>query len=168
VLRWTAKPSLSSEEGEPLRMDAQGKAWLAEQRTRSARAVEPQLRFLDDKVSLPQELLDCEDEESCGASVPFGPHGWQLVLVVDKSGGDCWTRSCLLHNPSSGQFASPPGAAHWDKAERVAVGGCGPYRFDPSEQAFLAEHMLCVASGQCAELGGEALGWLVPGKTVGE
>ena len=169
VLEWTEKPKVKlmlDDSGARVKID--GGAWLKAQLTRAERSVPAASLFGAQTVSLPASLLACEEEETCGASVPFADRGWQLVLVTDRSGGDCWERACLLHNPKADRFATPPGAQAWLPAAAAKPGSCGPYRFDPSRTAYLVERWLCVGDRPCEELAGQALGWLEPGETVGE
>ena len=166
VLHWTQEPSLVSEEGD--RIDLDGAEWLTSQQDRTLRPPNPHRRFVDHKVSLPADLLQCEDEETCGSSVPFGDQGLELVLVVDTADGDCGTRACLLHDPRTGRFASPPSPKEWGAPAQVTPGACGPYHWNPTQSAYLMGPWLCARNEPCRQLEGQALGWVDPGQTVGE
>jgi hypothetical protein len=169
VLDWTANPKVKLflvEADEKVKVD--GRAWLHAQRNRPERSVLAQRRFLDGKVDIAAELLDCEDEETCATSVAFANRPWQLLLVTDKSGGDCWERACLLRDPNSNRYASPPRPERWGPANVAQRGSCGPYRFDQAQSAYLVERLLCPGELPCQDVGGSALGWLMPGETVGE
>lgn len=91
----------------------------------------------------------------------------ELVLVVEKMGGDCWQRECLLRDPRSGNFATPPTAAAWGEVNSTRKGPCGVYLFDHAQTSYLIDRMLCTPETQCRDLGGLGLGWLVPGDSVG-
>lgn len=136
----------------------------------------------DQSVNLPPGWQRCDDAERCGLSVPFGQSGYRLVLVSDRLGADCWRRSCLLFDPDSQRFASPPlmrdqttlkGSLaelprRWSSAVEAQPGSCGPYFFDRTGRRFLAGRFLCELQGRCRPLSGQAIGWLEPGLVVGE
>lgn len=160
-----------------------GRRWLRAQVTRPTRA--PRERGFDassDRIALPASVAACDDPERCGSSAAYGPHGHRLVLVRDRLGSDCWHRGCLLYDPATDRFASPPvvedeatgelsaagGPSLWSSAEAVRVGVCGPYRFDATETRVLVRRHLCRWDATCLDLAGEALGWLEPGPVVGE
>jgi hypothetical protein len=169
VLDWTTNPKMKLllVEGDA-KAKVDGRAWLHAQLNRPARSVTAQRRFVNDKVDVASELLDCEDEETCATSVPFAKRGWQLLLVTDKSGGDCWERACLLRDPRSNRYASPPRPERWGLASAAQRGPCGPYRFEQTQSAYLVGRLLCAGDGPCQDVGGAALGWLIPGDTIGE
>lgn len=169
VLEWNEKPKIKlmlADTNERVKID--GIAWLKAQLGRAGRPEAPSSAFGDQKVEVPASLLSCEDEESCATSVPFANRGWQLVMVVDRAGGDCWERACLLRDPKKDLFATPPRPQTWGPATSTTPGPCGPYRFDPSQSAYLVQRWLCSADAPCEDLGGQALGWLEPGGVVGE
>jgi hypothetical protein len=165
VLNWTAEPTLVSDEGDAVPLE--GRGWLQAQHSRSARKLPPRSFFLDDKVALPEGLAECEDEETCGTSVLFGNRGWQLVLVTQTNEGDCPVSACLLRDPQSGQFATPPSPGRWGQPGQVPAGSCGPYFFDELGEAALVDSSLCVAGKPCTSVHGTALGWLTPGPIIG-
>jgi len=168
VLEWSKTPKIKlmlADSNERVKIDGHG--WLKAQLTRATRPVPPSSAFGEDKVAVPDELLDCEDEETCATSVPFADRGWQLVLVVDRSGGDCWERACLLRNPQD-RYATPPRPEGWAAGSGAKPGPCGPYRFDRTRSAYLVQRLLCAGNAPCRDVGGEALGWLDPGDIVGE
>lgn len=162
---------------------AGARRWLPAQVTRPSR--EPRERGFDAssaRIELPASVAACDDPERCGSSVAYGPHGHRLVLVRDHLGSDCWHRACLLYDPATRRFASPPvvedeatgelsaagGPSHWSSAEAVRAGVCGPYRFDATETRVLVRRHLCRWDAACLDLEGEALGWLESGPVVGE
>ena len=160
---------------------AQGRRWLAAEAKRHS---VPQFAVLEldvgEHVSLPASWEGCE-RERCGLSVPFGNGSWRLVLVKESTGADCIQRSCLLFNPETQQFASPPVLADtqgtlsmarypstWTTAERSVPGLCGPYMFDAKGTTFLVRNYLCSLAGSCQELGGDAVGWVAAGTVSGD
>jgi len=113
-------------------------------------------------------------------SVPFGSGPLRLVLGKDNLGADCFHRSCLVFNPETQQFASPPllvdkegtpslapEPPHWTSAKEASLGACDPYSFDEKGTTFLARRYLCKQNGPCQELEGEGIGWMRPGPIVG-
>ncbi len=168
ALEWSESPALTAylTEAPPLGIDNQ--AWFAAELERPARARTKKQGFIGAAVRLPKKLTGCDLPQACGKSAPFGADGKQLVLVVERTGGDCVVRACLLYDPSSRLFATPPKARKWAAAQETAPGTCGPYLFDASKSAFLVDHRLCTLEQGCRDLGGEALGWLIPGAKVGE
>lgn len=169
---------------EPRPLDAEGLSWLTAQRSRKASQPASEEGFGVDarRIALPSSWTRCEDPSRCGLSAPFGSSGTLLVLVRDQFGADCWHRSCLLFDPGPARFASPPvaedeatgrlstlaGPMRWGAAEDVTPGVCGPYRFDVSGSRFLVRRFHCQLGSTCQEVGGETVGWLVPGAVVGE
>lgn len=161
-----------------------GLTWLKGQTTRSVKTPR-QVHFFSSKKKgdeLEVSELGCDDRERCGLSVPYGTSHLRLVLVRDRFGADCWHRSCLLFDPETHLFASPPifenpatGALstrsdprQWSAAKTAVPGICGPYAFDTSGTTFLVRRYLCRLNEECQDLGGEVIGWLVPGLIVGE
>jgi hypothetical protein len=168
VLEWTENPKVKlmlADSDERVKID--GRAWLKAQLTRTARSVPTASAFGEQQVSLPASILSCEDEETCATSVAFGDRGWQLVMVVDRSGGDCWERACLLRDPKTDKYAMPVGS-QWGPAVGTTPGPCGPYRFDRSGTAYLVQRWVCAGDAACQDLDGQALGWLEPGDVVGQ
>jgi hypothetical protein len=169
VLEWSSKPRVKlflAETKARVRID--GLAWLKQESKRPARPVATAHTFFENKVELPAALLDCEDEELCGTSIPFGNRAWQLVLVTHRADGDCAERACLLREPQKERYATPPHPQQWNAADKTKAGPCGPYYFDPSGAAYLVEHWVCVRDAPCQEVGGEVLGWREPGEVIGE
>lgn len=171
-LGWRREPTLVGmvEEVPDLRLE--GTAWLMAELSRSRREVPLaqrssfDLRAARRRVPLPPERLRCEEPAACGAAVPLPGWGIELVLVQDQMGEDCWTRSCLLRDPDTDRYATPPLAERWGPLEDTEAGTCGPFQFDASGQWFLLDRSLCSATG-CRKLGGRAIGWRDPGPTVG-
>ena len=167
-LHWNEHPSVDAYDGDISQTRIDGSSWLQAQKARPARVVGATRSFEEGKrVRLPRGLLDCEIPEVCAASVPFGVGDLQLVLVLDKSGGDCWNRGCLLRDPQTNRYASPVDRDGWGRAEKTKRGPCGLYFFNQQKTAFLVGTRLCLVETGCTELGGAALGWLNPGDTVG-
>lgn len=174
-------PSLRVVDGnQRLSLSPSGRRWLAAQAGRKS-APHFAVRELDggEQLTLPKSWEGCE-RERCGLSVPFGSGSWRLVLAKESMGADCVHRSCLLFNPDTAQFASPPVLADaqgtlssaesppkWTAAERAQPGVCGPYLFDAAGSTFLVRNYLCSLAGSCHVLGGEAIGWVDAGAVVG-
>jgi hypothetical protein len=171
-LGWSRQPTLVGmvEEVPDLRLE--GTAWLSAELARPRREVPRarlsafDLRAARVRVPLPPERSRCEEPAACGAAVSLPGWGIELVLVQDQMGEDCWTRSCLLRDPETDRYATPPLPEHWGPIEETEAGTCGPFQFDQSGQRFLLERSLCSAAG-CRKLGGRAIGWRDPGATVG-
>lgn len=171
-LDWTREPSIEGmlEPQESAKLE--GQAWLARELNRPRRKVpggrhsEFDLRAAKTHSKLPKKLTSCDEPTDCGTSVPFASWGIELVLVYDQQGGDCWERKCVLHDPKTGQFARPPLAEHWGSLAETKAGSCGPFQFDATGDAFIYGQSLCTKDG-CTDLGGDAVGWLEPGPTVG-
>lgn len=171
-LGWSRQPTLVGmvEEVPDLRLE--GTAWLAAEIARPRRDVPRtrlspfDLRAARVRVPLPPERSRCEEPAACGAAVPLPGWGIELVLVQDQMGEDCWTRSCVLRDPETDRYATPPLAERWGPVEDTDPGTCGPFQFDASGQRFLLDRSLCTAAG-CRKLGGRAIGWRDPGATVG-
>ncbi len=171
-LGWSRQPTLVGmvEEVPDLRLE--GTAWLMAELARPRRDVPRtrlsafDLRAARARVSLPPGRARCEEPAACGAAVPLPGWGIELVLVQDQMGEDCWTRSCLLHDPKTDRYATPPLPERWGSVDETEAGTCGPFQFDARAQRFLLERSLCSASG-CRKLPGRAMGWRKPGATVG-
>jgi hypothetical protein len=167
AIEWASPATAESllEDAPDLRIDNQ--TWFYTQLDRPAQAQGERRAFDLPKVSVPQEKLDCEDASTCCTTTPFGGLNYELVLVVEKMGGDCWQRECLLHDRQTGKFATPPNAQHWTDVASAATGPCGPYLFDRTQTNYLIDTAVCSRNGQCEPLSGRALGWLTPGDAVG-
>lgn len=165
-LDWTEQPKLEPilTDAPNLRLDDGG--WLAAELERAARPVVVKQGFFGKAVRLPRRVMECEDPADCGKTGPFGG-GFLLVLVRDALGGDCVERACLAFDPKTKRFATPPKIAAWGSAQQTPPGTCGPYLFDERRRFFLVDHRLCELGQGCSDVGGEALGWLVPGESVG-
>ena len=148
----------------------EGKAWLQRERGRAARAV-PELQQPDEPgphVVLPASIARCDNPELCGAARPFVKSGWQLVITkTDETHGDFSHYGCLLYDPTRSTFALPPETRTWQPAADPELDTCGPYRFNGTEDAFLASDRVCRIGAACTPLEGTAIGWLEPGVTVG-
>jgi hypothetical protein len=176
---------VASEKPRPFLAD--GLRWLKAQARRSRTRPSISERRLGfplnaSRVSLPKSWAGCDDKQRCGRAAPFGSSHLQLVLVSDKQGADCWQRSCLLFNPDTREFSSPPviensetldlstapRPARWTSANDARPGICGPYYFDASGTSFLVRNYLCSVNGECQDLGAAGIGWLEPGAVIGE
>jgi hypothetical protein len=168
-LHWDETPTIEATDPDADAADLRivNAAWLVSQLTRPARPAGERRRFAEPRVRLPKKRLDCEDQAFCGATVPFGARGLLLVTVLQKMGGDCWQRGCLLRDPRTKLFSTPPDADTWGPADKTNSGTCGIFLFDRTQTSFLVQNQLCVAEHACQDLGGWALGWLVPGDAVG-
>jgi len=172
-LDWSLEPELeSSEGGTPRRraLSPSGRQWLRAEWARPTRALLPRPHFESaaSRVSLPKTALRCDDEKLCGSALPLGASGLELVLVQSQWGADCNHYACLLHNPATKLFATPPVARAWGEAAATAPGTCGPFLFQRDAVWFLVGNALCGPDGQCQALEGRGLGWLLPGPIVGE
>jgi hypothetical protein len=167
-LEWEATPHIEGELVDATSARIVNGAWLSAELHRRSTPAGVRRTFSDSRAPVPQELMDCQDPEQCGATVPFGALGWQLVLVQEQMGGDCYQRACLLFDPASGLFASTLKPHEWRSARDTPRGPCGPFRFDESQTKYLVEDRLCLPGRGCQKLGGTALGWLTSGDTVGE
>jgi hypothetical protein len=172
-LDWSSEPTIVGMVEDIPDLQLTGADWLRAELHRPAREVPKSrmstfdLRATEARVKIPAKRSSCEDASTCGAAVPFANWDIALVLVSDRMGGDCWSRTCVLHDAKTQRFASPAALPlRWDSLAAVEAGSCGPFRFDASGDSFLTERSLCSASG-CEKLEGRALGWLKPGPTVG-
>jgi hypothetical protein len=166
-LTWSEAPVLEAFLSEAPELRIEGGAWLAAELARPARAVGQDHALSGAKLKLPKKAAQCERPVACGASGAFGDGGKLLVLVREELGGDCIDRACLLYDPGTERFATPPKAEAWGAAQATAPGSCGPYLFDRTQRWFLVDHRLCSLEQGCRDVGGESLGWLVPGDSVG-
>ena len=170
ALDWRAKPRVEVmlERAPGLRLV--GRAWLKERLRKPAKRVGERRAFAQAKRVLPLKAAfpDCDPEDGCGATLPFGQLGLELVLIRQEPGGDCVQSACLLRDPKTGAFATPPLAATWGRVESTRPGPCGPYMFDRAGTAYLVDRRLCQRGSGCRALSGPALGWLEPGETVGD
>jgi hypothetical protein len=169
--------------GDSLQFLGAGRRWLAAQQARpvSLGHVEATFSSQEQWVELPPAWTGCDAEGRCGLSLAFGKSALRLVLVRESSSGDCTLRGCLLFDPETKRFASPPVVRsedgrellapqpmHWATAVEAQIGLCGPYSFDASGSQFLLSRYLCPLRGPCQDLGATALGWLSPGPVVGD
>jgi hypothetical protein len=169
-LQWSATPKIEpylSEVEHEFVID--GRSWLQEQLTRTERPVLRRSGFDTQKrLRLQKKIMRCDMDDVCGSTVAFGDTGAQLVVIHTVTGGDCFTQSCLLHDPRSKRFASPLHATEWGPAAAALRGPCGIYRFDQSKAQYLVGSWLCRVDGGCQHIDGTALGWLEPGAEVGD
>lgn len=167
TLRWNASPSVEAYDGDISETVIDGRPWLQQQMARSARAIGAKRELNGKRLRLPRKVTDCEMPEECAVTAEFGERDLQLVLVLDKGGGDCWNRGCLLRDPHTDRYASPPDRELWGPVEQAKPGACGLYYFNQQKSAFLVGSRLCLAGAACTALDGEALGWLNAGDIVG-
>jgi len=172
-LDWSTDPGLEisgSDTPRRLAPSPSGRQWLTAEAARPTRALPPRPHFeaATARVSLPAAALRCDDEKLCGSALPLGSSGLELVLVQSQWGADCNHYACLLHNPATRLFATPPVARAWGEAAATAPGTCGPFLFQRDAAWFLVGDELCGPDGHCQALGGRGLGWLWPGPIVGE
>ncbi len=165
-LDWSSKPTFEAWYAAAPVLGAGGTAWLVAQLSRPARPVVEQRTFGSAPAEPPWSGAPaaCEAPFICGASLPFGNGGRQLVLVEAGVGADCWHFGCVLRD-ASGAFASPPAAE--SSTGPAAPGSCGPYRFTRQGTAFLVGESVCSVGGSCQALDARTLGWLEPGLSVG-
>ncbi len=182
------KPSLRLvETGARRALSEEGRRWLEGQAKRVESPPSLTEAFDTDagRVALPKGWSGCDDSERCGRSASFGASPLRLVLARDTQGADCFQRRCLLFDPATKQFASPPvlvdaqgtpslpaGPPRWASATEAIPGSCGPYRFDGQGTTFVVLQYLCKLDASktgaaCEELPGEGIGWLRPGAVVG-
>jgi hypothetical protein len=183
-----SKPSLRMVEADRRRsLSRDGLRWLQAQakRTESPSPLTENFDSGAHRVALPKGWSGCDEAERCGYSAAFGAGPLRLVLVRDNLGADCFHRGCLLFDPRTKQFASPPVLVdeggtpslaptppRWTNAREAAPGSCGAYSFDVQGTTFLAHRFLCrldeaKVNAACEELPGEAIGWLRPGRVAG-
>jgi hypothetical protein len=169
VLHWDSSPWIEGGEGGGRLANLDGEAWLARERARPARAVvATDFTRTEDRVTLPADWAGCQPPGACGAALPFGPRGWELVVTNEDASGDFLAHECLLHDPASGTFATPPGAPRWAGPMGMAPGPCGPYRFNQQGDVFLVADTVCRLGSACVTLEGRGRGWIEPGAVVGD
>jgi hypothetical protein len=166
-LDWTETPKVEAFLTEAPGLHIEDAGWLRAQLARPSRAVAERRDFSKPVVRVPPKLLDCESKQACGQTVPIGAGGLSLVRVLEKPGGDCIQRACLLWDPRARLFASVPKIETWGAADATAKGTCGPLMLDKTRASFLVEHYLCSIGHGCEDLKVRALGWLVPGERAG-
>jgi hypothetical protein len=167
-LEWSESPTISLAFANAPKLRIDNTAWLRAQFNRKARDAGTRREFSEHRIALPSKLLHCEEKEFCGTTVGFGTQGLELVRLIDKSGGDCMHRGCVLRDARTRLFATPPQADQWGPAETTKPGPCGLFMFDQSQTRFLVADSRCSSGEGCRDLGGgHAMGWLVPGDTVG-
>lgn len=168
VLHWDAEPWIEAG-GDASRLDGlDGRAWLERERARPPRpAAALQFAPADKRSPLPADWAGCRQPGICGAALPFGPRGWELVVTNEDLGGDFLEHECRLHDPATALFSAPLDGQKWAAPDGVAAGPCGPYLFNSEKNAFLVEDVVCSVGGTCTTLDGRGRGWLEPGGAVG-
>jgi hypothetical protein len=168
-LHWDEHPYLEGGDSEARIDGLDGAAWLSRERARPARAAPAWAEFAHDAphAPLPAARAQCTDKRQCGAALPFGNRGWQLVISGDEY-GDFEHHFCLLYDPAKQVFATPPEAKTWADATTLESAGCGPYFFNERNDAYFASDVICHTAGDCAALDDAgAEGWIMPGVGVG-
>lgn len=168
TLLWNEAPSFEAYDRDVTDTSITGRSWLQTQLNRPERAIGARRDFEGERVRLPRKLLDCEEPSSCATTAKFGGRDLELVLVRDKAGGDCWNRACIVRDPRTNRYASPPDLQHWTTAAKAKPGPCGLYYFDQAQRSYLIGNRLCFGEPTCQDLEGEALGWLQGGDIVGD
>jgi hypothetical protein len=146
-----------------------GAPWLKQARARAPVEGARRLWFLPDaaKMKLPAGVGHCDDKSDCGRWLPFGKHGQRLVLIEDRDvGGHCPKRACLLYDPATKLYATPPGAARWGPAKQTTGGECFPYYFDASGEWVASSGEVCQSGRACVKIGGDVFGVLDGGTTI--
>jgi hypothetical protein len=171
-LSWGVQPSLELDPGagaaDPPTLTPEGTSWLARELGRAERPVADPLRFSrpDPDVSRLETGRACEGA-TCGATLPFGSRGWQLVVVEAGVHAGCSRYACLLRDAKTASYATPPEADPFGPAFGVEPGPCGPYLFNQDGTSFLVGDIACSPKRGCQKLQGHALGWIVPGASLG-
>jgi hypothetical protein len=171
-LSWSARPSLEAGPGPNTApaptLTPEGTSWLVRELGRTERVVAAPLRFSgpDPDVPRPETGRTCEDA-TCGATLPFGTRSWQLVVVETSVRAGCSRAACLLREAKTGGYATPPEADHFGPALGAQPGPCGPYLFNQDGSSFLVGDVACSPQRGCQKLQGQALGWILPGVTLG-
>jgi len=152
-----------------------GKGWLKANQHREGPTEPASLTPWDDgaasTVALPGVKTKCADGADCKRSIDFGAKGWQLVVAgaapKKENAAQCFSYSCLLHDPKTNTFASPEDPSKWGPASQVTLASpCGPFLFDASGKRYLTRTRLCDFDHGCREIGGESIGWLPFGPRV--
>ncbi len=171
MLHWDAEPWIEGGNGQRVTR-LEGRDWLVREAVRAPREPSEEQWFhpASPHIPLPTGSARCEEPSWCGASLTLdqtASGSVMLVLAAQNHGADCWHTRCLLYDSSTKAFATPPDPQRWSRVGDVALGSCGPYRFDRTAKTFLLEDQVCVLGAGCRPLGGTAIGWLNPGRTVG-
>jgi hypothetical protein len=168
VLHWDAEPWIDGGEAAPRLEGLDGRDWLERERARPSRSfAAADFALAEHHVALPSSWAGCQQPGTCGAALPFGPRGWELVVTNEDLGGDFLEHDCLLHDPATDLFSAPLDGQTWSALSGVAPGQCGPYLFNHGNDAFLVADVVCSVGRNCVTLEGRGAGWLEPGGTVG-
>lgn len=143
--------------------------WLVEQLRRPARELPQSPGFSSDKRRrVPRRKSACSVEpEECGAYVPFGARGTELVVVGNEQ-GDCYHRYCLLYDATKKLYSTPPQGEVWSAPAKLDAPECEAYRFASDGLTFFTYSQVCVSDAPCVDVSGAVLGWRVPGVVVGD
>jgi hypothetical protein len=170
VVHWEREPWIDGGESEARIERLDGRRWLEREAQRRLREVPGWAQFDGEgpHVALPDGVAQCDDARLCGAALPFGKLGWQLVVAKnDETHGDFAHNGCLLYDPDKAVFARPPEASEWAKVVDTELVTCGPYQFNAEGDAYLVADKVCRIGRGCSSLESFGNGWLVPGATVG-
>jgi hypothetical protein len=145
-----------------------GKKWLAKQVKRKERtggAWYQRTGATPPTVTLPAPLDDCEPP--CETAAGFG--AGDLLLVIAFHIWESGNASCLVHDPTTGRWASPASPHQWTTAAEAQADHCSdfPFSFAADGATYLYGGDVCHLATGCAPLGGEVLGWLDGGVPVG-
>jgi hypothetical protein len=144
-------------------------SWLVQQLHRQARPLPESSFFSSEKKRhiAGRKKKDCQVSlEECGAYLPLGARGTELV-VVGNAQGDCYHRYCLLYDPAKKLYSTPPTGEAWSAAAKIEAPECEVYRFATDNLTFFTYSQLCVPGVPCVHVSGVLLGWRVPGVVVG-
>jgi hypothetical protein len=138
-----------------------GKAWLKKQKKRAPRFEAAKPGDPLPKVTVPEEMMSCDDPDECGGAERFGETAYQLV-TISYSCGDACHLSCALYDPKTKKFASPEASSPWGKA--AEGGSCWGYGVDAGGKYFSGSNACQVdAKGtSCADTGWSLFGWYDP------
>jgi hypothetical protein len=170
VLHWDEAPWIEAGEEEPRIENLDGQPWLAREQHRPVRRVSSLQGFdaSGPHVALPAGRGQCDDRKICGAALPFGSRGWQLLVANEDEDGDFREFRCLFHDPATQGFSTPPEAREWASAQHLESGTCGPFAFNAEGDTYLAASVVCHVGDACESLGeGNGIGWLEPGPMLG-
>jgi hypothetical protein len=171
VLTAGARPEVDGPDEQAAKPTLVGATWL---KARAARAPAGggQVLWLNPppatkSMKLPAGVGRCDDREFCGAWLPFGKRGLRLVMIEQRDvGGHCPTRSCLLYDPGTKLYATPPAAAKWGPAKQATPGQCLPYFFDRAGTHVASGDQVCQLGKGCQKVDGVVIGWLDGGVTI--
>lgn len=144
-------------------------AWLVQQQKRPARELPASRTFSSEKKRhVRGRKRECQvNPEECGATLPLGARGTELVVVGNEQ-GDCYHRYCLLYDPVKKLYSTPPNGAVWSAPAKLEAPECELYKFAADDLTFFTYSQLCIPGESCVDVSGAVLGWRVPGGIVGD